>query len=113
MNDKEYLAALQSLREREVALIEEKAQLQKDYLDSQEFRVGDEVYYTPPTYLSPEPELKGFIFNAEPSFLFNDVYIYFTVCPPTKAGALPKTAKNASYGTAKDLKLRKVEAFND
>jgi len=115
MTNEEYLTRLQTLREREVALMEEKAQLQRDYLDSQEFRVGDEVYYTPPTsrHYPPERELKGFIFSAEPSFRFNDVYIYYTVCLATKAGTLPKLAKNASYGCKETLNLRKVEASND
>jgi len=115
MTNEEYLTRLQTLREREVALMEEKAQLQRDYLDSQEFRVGDQVYYTPPTsrHYPPERELKGFIFSAEPSFRFNDVYIYYTVCLATKAGTLPKLAKNASYGCKETLNLRKVEASND
>ena len=113
MNDKEYLAALQSLSERDVALAEEKAQLQKDYLDSQEFRVGDEVYYTPPSgWNNPSRELKGFIFNAE-IISWLEVSVYYTVCPPTKAGKMPKVAKNARRGTKETLNLRKVEASND
>ena len=115
MTDEEYLSGLEALRVRQALLDQEKTRHLQVYLDSQEFRVGDQVYYTPPTsrHYPPERELKGFIFSAEPSFRFNDVYIYYTVCLATKAGTLPKLAKNASYGCKETLNLRKVEASND
>lgn len=112
MDNKEYLAALRSLHDRQAALSKEKAQLVQDYLDSLPLQAGDEVYYTPPsTWGNSFRELKGFIFSVEVSPF--DATVYYKVCLPTRAGKLPKAAKNYSYNTEENLKLRKVEESND
>jgi len=114
MTDEEYFSGIDALRVQRTLLDQEETRHRQAYLDSQEFRVGDEIYYTPPTAKHrPAPnEQKGFIFNADiVSWL--GVSVYYTVCPPTKAGKMPKVAKNARRGTAEALKLRKVEESDD
>jgi hypothetical protein len=113
MTNEEYFAKLQALRDRQEALDQEKAQLNQDYFDSLPFKEGDEVYYTR-YYGFSSSELRGFIFRVDASpFADADfakgVFVHYAVCPPTKAGKMPKVAKNATYGTEEQLKLRKFQ----
>jgi len=113
MTDEEYLSGVEDLRIRQTLLDQEKTRHLQVYLNSQEFRVGDKVYYTPPTarHKPASDELKGFVFNVEPSWFGTGVY--YTVCPPTKAGTFPKIDMKACRGSKETLNLRKVEESND